>query len=162
MKFTLRCPVLTQAVLPGLEEAVKILSAQNKLKYEWTLTVVQSNINLGGPPEYGVALYPTRRSSKGVCPFPPNHERRIVLRPLPDRAKVKTSSLEIAFGRGKSFAPLLGTVDRPQGGIRGLLNGDWVYIPDFFAILEALNEILAIAKNTSVSPEVMNEPAIAL
>lgn len=165
MRFALKCAVLTQAVLPGLEEALKLLTAENKLKYEWTLKVVQSNVNLGGPPEYGAVLYPTRRSSKSVCQFPPKYERRIVLRPLPDRAKVKTSSLEIGFARDRSHAPLLGTEDCPQRGLRGLLNGDWVYIPDFFAILEALSEILTIAKNTSIFPEideVKKEPAIAL
>lgn len=153
MKLLLSGAVNTKAVVPGLEEVLKKLAAANKLKYEWVLMVVQAHPTLGAPPEYGAVLYPTRRVSKKVCAVPLKSERRIVLSHLPDRQKVKIQVLEIGFGRGKSVTPLLGTEDRPQGGVRGYLNGDRKYVPDFFVIIDALGKILSDESNTSVSPK---------
>ncbi len=153
MKLLLSGAVNTQAVVPGLEEVLKKLAAAKKLKYEWELVVVQAHPTLGAPAEFGAVLYPTRRASKKSCAIPLRNERRIVLSPLPDRQKVKIQVLEIGFGGGQSFAPLLGTKDRPQGGIRGYLNGDSKYVPDFFVIIDALGKILSDESNTSVSPK---------
>ena len=145
MKLFLQFPVPTGLVAPMLNEAITSLTAEKKLKYNWLLEMVTPSI--GNNKEFGAVVYPCRRDPKNgdMVLF---KERRIVLRALPNDARVKTRFVEIGFGRGLSYFPLLGAEDCPS---RSVFNSDRKYSADFSAIVEALAKLLTATNTASVS-----------
>lgn len=155
MKIFLSFPVATGLVAQMLGEAIGILTAEKKLNHKWMLEMVTPSAD--NNKEFGAVVYPCRRDPKNgdMVAF---RERRIVLKALPNDARVKTRFVEICFGRGLSHAPLLGAEDCPS---RSLFKGDRKYFADFSAIVEELGELLSVANNTSIFHEVKKEEQVA-
>jgi hypothetical protein len=128
-----------------LNEAIANLTAEKKLKHNWLLEIVTPSVD--NNKEFGAVVYPCRRDPKNgnMTPF---KERRIVLKALPNDAKTKTRFVEIGFGRGLSFSPLLGTEDCPS---KSPFKGDRKYFADFSAIVEALGKLLIAANTATLS-----------
>lgn len=144
MKLFLSFPVPAGLVAPMLNEVITSLTAEKKLKHNWLLEMVTPSVD--NNKEFGAVVYPCRRDPRNgsMVPF---KERRIVLKALPNNARVKTRFVEIAFGKGQSFFPLLGTEDCPSNNV---FSGDRKYFADFSAIVEALAKLLTATNTASV------------
>lgn len=145
MKLLLLFPAPAGIVAQMLGEAIKGLTAEKKLKHNWLLEMVTPIV--GDNKEFGAVVYPCRRDPRNGD-MVPDKERRIVLTPLPNDVRVKTRVVEIGFGRGLSFPPLLGVEDYPS---KNVFSGDRKYSADFSAIVEALAKLLTATNTASVS-----------
>ncbi|MFZ2303647.1 MAG: hypothetical protein WAV98_02555 [Minisyncoccia bacterium] len=156
MRLFLSFPVPTGLVAPMLSEAITNLTAEKRLKHSWLLEMVTPSLD--NNKEFGAVVYPCRRDPKNgdMVAF---KERRIVLKSLPNGTKIRTRFVEIGFGSGPSFSPLLGTEDCPS---KSLFSKDRKYFADFSAIVEALGKLLTAANTASVSAPKEREEKITV